>query len=158
MEYETRFPARLIDEQELTDLVQRLAKFSGAVIDAETIFVVSTEDAEFSGVLDTLADGLIRKGTPKKVEGRVRKTRRKSAKPAAVKQLGLHSYVIDETGETISAQMLHKRIGNHEMARGTMLTNGRGEKFQVALVREGEPFQVVKIKAMDDIVAGGEQA
>jgi hypothetical protein len=147
----------LIEESELADLVACLAKMTNTVVDCRAVYIVSTDDVEFSGVLEMLADGLIRKRTPKKVEDKVRKKKKRVVEPTG-KKLGLHSYIIDETGETISAQLLHKRIGNHEMARGTMLTNGRGEKFQVALVSDGEPFRVVKIEAMDDIVAEGEQA
>jgi hypothetical protein len=148
MDYETRFPARLIDENELTDLVERLAKFSGAVIDAEKIYVISTDDAEFSGVLDTLAEGLIRKGKSKKLEGRVmvRKTRKPRSSQPVEKNLGLHSYRNETTGEIVSKQWINKRLAENNLARGTIFVNGHDERFMVVSENENGsgPFSLAK--------------
>jgi len=147
-DYKTEIPALLIDEEELSDLVGRLTKHMGAESHIETIYVVSVDDVEISGMLETFADMLIRNKKPKKLEGRV--ARKVKSQPAE-KKLGLHSYVIEETGEVISAQALNKRVANHDIARGTRLTNGRGEKFEVAQGPEEGKFVVAK-------VAEGEQA
>ena len=147
-DYKTEIPALLIDEEELSDLVGRLTKHMGAESHIETIYVVSVDDVEISGMLETFADMLIRNKKPKKLEGRV--ARKMKSQPAE-KKLGLHSYVIEETGEVISAQALNKRVTNHDIARGARLTNGRGEKFEVAQGPEEGKFVVAK-------VAEGEQA
>ena len=120
----------------------------GAESHIETVYVVSVDDVEISGMLETFADMLIRNKKPKKLEGRV--ARKMKSQPAE-KKLGLHSYVIEETGEVISAQALNKRVTNHDIARGARLTNGRGEKFEVAQGPEEGKFVVAK-------VAEGEQA
>jgi len=147
-DYKTEIPALLIDEEELSDLVGRLTKHMGAESHIETIYVVSVDDVEISGMLETFADMLIRNKKPKKLEGRV--ARKVKSQPAE-KKLGLHSYVIEETGEVISAQALNKRVANHDIARGARLTNGRCEKFEVAQGPEEGKFVVAK-------VAEGEQA
>jgi hypothetical protein len=152
-DYKTQIAARLVDQVELEDLVGRLAKRLGAEWHLETVHVVSTDDADFSGMLDTLSERMAANGKSKKREGVVLKKRKQNV-PTAEKKLGLHSYSLDETGEVISAQALNKRIAAHEIARGTRLTNGRGEKFEIIQGPEEGKFIVVKWNK----VAEGEQA
>ena len=91
-DYKTEIPARLIDEEKLSDLVGHLTKHMGAESHIEMIYVVSVD-----------------------------------------------------TGEVISAQALNKRIASHEIPRGTILVNGRDEKFQIAQGEiESGPFVLQK--------------
>lgn len=144
MDYETRFPKQLIDTAEMADLVKRMAKIAGAVVAADEVIIISTDDAEFSGVLDTLADGLVR-NAPKKLEGREKKLRRKSKAPQGEKRLGLHSYRNTSTGEIVSKQKINKMLAANELARGTTFVNGHDETFMVDKVDESQPgpFQLI---------------
>jgi hypothetical protein len=146
MDYETRFPARLIDEAELADLVLRFAKVTDNIVDCQTVYIVSTDDAEFSSVLDTLAERMIRKDTPKKpLEGRKRKPRRKFPKPTAEKRLGLHSYRNETTGEIVSKQWINKRLAANELERGARFVNGHDDVFMVGTVDDdpSAPMQLI---------------
>jgi len=152
-DYQTQIPAGLIDEAELSDLVGRLAKHLGAEASIEKVYIVRVDDVEVSGMIETLADRLISNGKSKTVEGAARKGKKKGKRnvPTEKQKLGKHSYVFDESGETISAQALNKRIAAHEVARGTRLENGRGEKFEIVQGPEEGRFVMAR-------VAEGEQA
>lgn len=132
MEHETRFLKHLVDTAELADLVTRMAKMAGVQVATDEIIVISTDDAEFSGVLDTLASGLIR-NAPKTLEKRERKTRQKKT-PKVEKRLGLHSYRNEATGEIWSKQKINRAMAAGELSRGATFVNGHNEIFVVSRV------------------------
>lgn len=131
MEYETKFPASLISDKDLTDVVARMAVVADAVVVSETVYIVSTDDPDFSSALDMLAERLIRKGKPSKVEGKVRKPRGKKAAPKPEKRLGLHSYRNVATGEIVSKQKINRMMAANELVRGAQFINGHNETFMV---------------------------
>lgn len=145
MDYQTSFPAGLINEQELTDLLNPIARVVGAKVTMQRVYIVSTDDGEVSGIFDTLADNLLRNRKKAKPEAAERKPRRKSKAPEGEKRLGLHSYRRMDTGEIFSKQKINKMLAANELARGTKFVNGHDETFMVDKVDETQdgPFQLI---------------
>ena len=62
MLYQTRIIYDKLDEQEICDLVQHLAKFSVTEILIEKQLMISTDDINLSSMLDSLADAIRDRG------------------------------------------------------------------------------------------------
>lgn len=138
LEYQTKFPVNLIDQEELEELVLSLAKMTGAGLESETLFVISTDDAEFSSVLDTLADGIVRKGMPKtKLEDKVRKTPKYKREIQPKANAGKNwrslprSWTNEKTKEVLSARELKRRQAAGTLDEGMTFVNFKGVRLVV---------------------------
>jgi hypothetical protein len=145
MDYETRFPEKLITADELTKLVTPIGQIVNAKVGVEMVFVVSTDDGEVSSIFDTLADNLIRNRKKAEPEARERKTRGKGKSLKTTVRLGLHSYRNTETGDVFSKQKINKMLAANELERGTKFVNGHDETFMVGTVDDDPsvPLQLI---------------
>lgn len=151
MLYETSIPIGQIAENEIRELVSKLASVTGQKVEIEQHFVISTDSQDLSSMLDTLAlaiqDGKPVISTQKNLGGRrSKKRKRKAEKQDGVKKeptRGPHirSIRIIRTGEMISRYELEKHLREHAIEPGTAL---HSPKHGNLVVRNGgaehEPY------------------
>jgi len=128
MDYQTNIPAILIDEGELSDLIARLGTTFGVTPRIEKQFVISTDDGEFSEILDSIALGLESRKPVRKPEDKVRKPRQTKVKSKA---MGRASYRIVQSGEIVSTRKLHETMKTNEAVLHQVLENFKGERFVI---------------------------
>ena len=140
--YQTSIPLDAIDEEELRDLVQKLARVSGKQIEIQHQLIISTDDQNLTVMLDSLAetirDGGPVKTTQKKLGGGERQTRKAKGKKAQ-REPGVRSWEItsgQDAGEKISRRELNKKLSAHEILPGTTL---HSPKYGDVTVRNGGP-------------------
>jgi hypothetical protein len=138
--YQTTISADKIEYAELTDLMEKLSKGMRTKAVIERQFLIGTDDAEMSGIFDTLADRLTRNGSKVNPEG---PTPRKE-KTVTGQIMGARSYRMEATGEILSASVLNKRLANYEIAPNTVLINAKGKRFSVRPVEVGEPMALIE--------------
>jgi hypothetical protein len=136
LDYQTRFPASLFDQEALEDLVPRLAAMAGVEIEIESVCIVSTNDVGFSGMLDVIAEG---KGG-KKSEGKpAPKKFKKTIQPRAGKSWRSlpRSWTNEKTKEVISAVELKRRVARGGVQEYEVYINSKGERYVVENTGEG---------------------
>lgn len=137
LEYETWVPASAVHEDQLKALVEQFSTVLGQPARVETRYVILTDNAEFSNVMEMMADGMVSKTKAPKV-GKPKRGRKSNGAAKAVK-VGAWSYLIEGTDEVISKQSINKRLAAFDLAKGTVLIGKKG-RFVIERGDEGGPF------------------
>ncbi len=133
--YQTIIPARAVDNDTLVSLVSSLSAAMNQVANVETMYVISTEDADFSSMLDTLAEGLTA-GAASKSKPKTATKAKKSSKTEPT--MSRASYRRIPGGEIVTTRQLNKDLANRNGIKpNDVFENHKGERF-VALEDGGE--------------------
>ena len=127
MEYTTLIPGVLVNQEDLTDLVQRLAKLLNVVdVQIEPCFIVTSNDVKFTNFMDDIAAQL-NGGNGKKPAAEIKKGKPK-AKSAGT--IGKKSLIEEKTGTVISKQALKKLLADgNTVANNTVYTDPQGRRW-----------------------------
>lgn len=154
MIYRTEIPFADVDEQELCDLVNQLARVSGQKIEIEKQIVVSTDSLNLSSMLDQLRDAIDNGdavlGVPKKkAKAKTKKNNVKQVeggeKPEPTRGPHVRSIKVNGSGEMISRFELNKRLAEHTIMMDTKLHSPKYGQLMVAAQTGDEslPYVVV---------------
>lgn len=156
MIYQTPIAFNDVDEQELCDLVNRLAKVSGQKIEIEKQIVISTDSTDLSSILDALAEAIqngdaVIKSAKRNVKEKPKaksqkpKTIEGGVKPEPTRGPHVRSIKVNGSGEMISRFELNKRLADHAIDIDTKLHSPKYGQMMVAAQTGDEslPYVVV---------------
>lgn len=127
--FETVVPAGKVTEAGLTALIEEVSKLTKAKITISSQFVIMTEDANISSMLDTLVEAIPDGEPAARKNGKVKAT--KKAKGKSDGEMTSHQVRINATGELVSTQAFNKQLKAGLIAELTSITNAKGEEFVV---------------------------
>ena len=126
MEYTTLIPAVLVNQVELSDLVEHLAQVVKVKVSIEPCFIIKTDDVNFTTLMEDIAAQLNGgKGKTSKAENKKVKAKVKSG------TIGKKSLVEEWSGKVISKQALKKLLADHVVDNNSVYTDSKGERWVV---------------------------
>lgn len=128
--FETVVPAGKVTEAGLTALIEEVSKLTKAKITISSQFVIMTEDANISSMLDTLVEAIPDGESAARKNGKVKVTK-KNAKGKSDGEMTSHQVRINATGEIVSTQAFNKQLKAGLIAELISITNAKGEEFVV---------------------------
>src|SRR6185369_6781116 len=120
MLFQTSIPIRDTDENELRDLIQRLAKIAGSEFEIDRRLMVSTDSSFLSTLLESVADAIsnghaeqIAIKKPKAPKKQKSQKKNDGVKHEPTRGPHVRSIKVIATAEMISRHELNKRLADH---------------------------------------------
>lgn len=128
--YQTAFNSGSVDPREIQTLVDWLQKKTGALVNVESVVLVSTDNVEISNMLDAMRNAL-KNGSGRKPAAATNGKAAKQNKGTGAETMGRASRRIESTGEILSLVELKKRITEGAVPDQTVITNIKNERWVV---------------------------
>lgn len=112
----------------MTALIEEVSRITKAKITISSQFVIMTEDATISSMLDTLVEAIPDGEPAARKNGKVKATKSQGKSDG---EMTSHQVRINATGELISTQAFNKQLKAGLIAELTSITNAKGEEFVV---------------------------